>query len=158
MTPLLRILAPYKELIFVVVTVAVVSMLFMRQCTQNEEAAKLAKAITTVETENAKALKDMNEVNAATRVEVLKLQDTYLTKLEELRSEQEMKLGAAQTELLAQIDAIEENYAADLEKRRKEILDELDSKIGDDPADVGRLFLDIFGPSPGTTYPTPHRP
>ncbi len=158
MTPLLRILAPYKELIFVVVTVAVASMLFMRQCTQNEEAAKLAKAITTVETENAKALKDMNEVNAATRVEVLKLQDTYLTKLEELRSEQEMKLGAAQTELLAQIDAIEENYAADLEKRRKEILDELDSKIGDDPADVGRLFLDIFGPSPGTTYPTPHRP
>lgn len=155
---LLRFLAPYKELIIVVVSVSLVSVMFTQQCTRDKEAARLAKAIATVETENAKAIKDMNEVNSATRVAVMQLQDTYLTKLEELRTEQEMKLGAAQTELLAQIDAIEENYIADLERRRKEILDELDSKIGDDPADVGRLFLDIFGPVPGTTYPTPHQP
>jgi len=124
----------------------------LRSCQAEKDVEQYREALQSLEAESSKTLlkvTDSFNVTQQTITAAAQAQDAR-DRLAEDRHK--ATIQAIDDKLNERFAAIQDWYDAELVRRQEEIRDEIDA-VADNPVDVGKLFMDLFGPGAGQPHP-----
>lgn len=120
----------------------------LRSCQAEKDIEEYKEAIRTFETESSKVLLKVTDSFNVTQQTITAAAQAQEARDRIAEDRHKATVQAIEDKLNERFAAIQDWYDAELVRRQEEIRDEINA-VGDDPVDVGKLFMDLFGPGAG---------